>query len=300
MIKLVFTGTVLLFLASATAQAFTPQVFAPSVAASVHDEPVDGLGDSFNASPFEGLIRTQSTRADRAIQEYDVSSLSGQSIQSATLSGRVAVNNSFDNGVRTFDFVLYSGNGTADLSDYQISGTVVGSGQYHPPTDSFFTFNFDVSSEVGAVIAGGATSIGLRVEGTSSPSFPNILVTSDSMLDVVVGTAQVSSFCAGDGSGSPCPCGNLGAPDSGCANSVSTNGASIASIGTPSVLGAFNLSAVDLGRSGSPRAGEVSVPLVVLNWTARSVHWNVLIVAPKSVPMSIGIGHEPRLEHAIR
>lgn len=147
----------------------------PVVVASIHDEPRDGLGDSFNSSSFEGLLREQSTREDRAILEYDVSAFGGSSITIATVSGRVSVNNSFNNGVRTFDFLLYDGNGQADLSDFQISATVVGSGSYHPPPDTFFDFSFDVTAEVQGLITGGATHIGLKVDCSSNPNFPNIL-----------------------------------------------------------------------------------------------------------------------------
>ena len=219
-----------------------PQVFTPAVVASVHDEPVDGLGDSFNASPFEGLIRTQSTRADRAIQEYDVTAVAGQSILSATIHGRVAVNNATDNGVRTFAFRLYHGNGSADLSDYQVAATLAGTGQYHPPTDTSFTFQFDVTAQVQALLNGGATFIGLRAEGTSNPNFPNILVATDGHLDVVLGAGPIAAFCSpGLGGVMACPCSN---PPSGagrgCDNSAATGGASLAGSGIPS-LGADTL-----------------------------------------------------------
>lgn len=243
--KTLITGASALVALSSLAFAGVPTVIAPSVVASIHDEPVDGLGDSFNASPFEGLIRTQSSRADRAIQEYDVSAFTGQSIGAATLSGRVAVNNAFDNGVRTFDFLLYTGNGAADLGDYQVAANVVGTGQYHPPNDSSFTFQFDVTAEVQALLTGGATFVGLRVEGTSNPSFPNILVAADCHLDIDAGAPpQVSFFCPGDGSGTICPCGNNGSGAAGCANSANASGASIGFLGAPSVAGSFLLTAV--------------------------------------------------------
>jgi len=210
---------------------------APAVAFSVHDEPVDNLGDSFNLTPSEGLIRTQSSRADRAMHEYDVSAFTGQSISAATLSGRVSVNNAFDNGVRTFDFSIYDGNGAADLSDYQVAATVVGSGQYQPPMDSSFDYSFDVTSEVQALLLTGATHVGLRVEGTSNPSFPNVLSTSLGTLTIKLGPpASTTPFCFGDGTGNVCPCGNTGAVGMGCANSAGS-GALLASIGTPNVSG---------------------------------------------------------------
>jgi len=42
-------------------------------------------------------------------------------------------------------------------------------------------------------------------------------------------------YCFGDGTGGTCPCGNLGAPGNGCANSVNANGGNLASTGSASV-----------------------------------------------------------------
>ena len=113
-------------------------------------QPRDGLGDSFNA--LEGLIRELQSREDRAILEYDVSGFAGQTVTRAVFDGRVTVNNSQDNGPRTFDFLVYEGNGRPDLSDFEIDATFIGSGSYHPPDDMFFDFSFDVTSQVRTVI----------------------------------------------------------------------------------------------------------------------------------------------------
>jgi photosystem II stability/assembly factor-like uncharacterized protein len=43
------------------------------------------------------------------------------------------------------------------------------------------------------------------------------------------------AFCAGDGSGAACPCGNGGAPGSGCASSVNVSGAHLGAVGQPAV-----------------------------------------------------------------
>lgn len=48
------------------------------------------------------------------------------------------------------------------------------------------------------------------------------------------GCGADTAFCAGDGSGSPCPCGNLGAPGEGCANSTGS-GALLSTHGSSSV-----------------------------------------------------------------
>lgn len=218
----------------------TAQDFSPVVVASIHDEPPDGMGDLFNAPPFEGLLRKQTTREDRAIQEFDVSSLAGQNISSATLTGRVSVNNAFDNGLRTFDFLIYDGNGTAELSDYQIPATLVGSDSYAPPTDTSFDYSFDVTAAVGTLIANGSTFIGLRVDPTSNPNFPNILDDTLSVLSITIGGGVGSSYCFGDGSGTTCPCGNNGIAGHGCANSATSDGAQLSGAGSGSA-GAGNL-----------------------------------------------------------
>jgi len=55
-----------------------------------------------------------------------------------------------------------------------------------------------------------------------------------------------TSYCFGDGSGTPCPCSNIGAGGEGCANSTG-NGAELAGAGTDSVaLGNLVLSAINL------------------------------------------------------
>jgi hypothetical protein len=44
-----------------------------------------------------------------------------------------------------------------------------------------------------------------------------------------------TSFCAGDGTGTACPCGNNGSAGNGCASSVAASGASLTSTGLPSI-----------------------------------------------------------------
>jgi hypothetical protein len=49
------------------------------------------------------------------------------------------------------------------------------------------------------------------------------------------GPVAISSFCFGDGSGAPCPCGNSGGAGRGCENSISTGGALLGWTGNASV-----------------------------------------------------------------
>jgi hypothetical protein len=241
----------------------------PTVTASVRDQPLDGVGDSFNAVPFQGLIRISATLEDRAIQEFDVAAFTGATLTSGTLSGTMYVNNSFDVGPRGFDFLLYGGNGAADLTDFQITATLVGMASYHPPMQTSFTYSFDVTAATQTLLAGGATWIGLRVQSNTNPNFPNILDTTTSKLALVAAPTAGTPFCFGDGSGTACPCGNNGIPGNGCANSTFATGAQLtafgnagASAGTDTlVLTATNVSGPGLFFQGTgPAAGGAGFP----------------------------------------
>ncbi|MFN0007088.1 MAG: TolB family protein [Planctomycetota bacterium] len=61
--------------------------------------------------------------------------------------------------------------------------------------------------------------------------------TSQRSLFVYDGAPVFRSFCFGDGSGAPCPCGNSGSPGRGCQNSASTGGAMLAASGAASLAG---------------------------------------------------------------
>lgn len=65
-------------------------------------------------------------------------------------------------------------------------------------------------------------------------------------LSVVDAPSPYSTQCPGDGSGTPCPCGNTGASGAGCANSTG-HGALLIASGSPSIsAGSFALSATHL------------------------------------------------------
>ena len=206
------------------------QTFTPAVRASIKDSPRDGLGDAFSASPFEGLMRQTSTTEERAIQEFDLSSLAGATLQSATLSGSVYVNNSYDVGPRNFDFSLYAGNGAADLSDFEIASSVVGAGSYHPPSQASFTYSFDVTVAVQQLLNGNVTWIGLKADCASEPNYPNILDDASSRLTVVVATCgATTSFCS------------AGTTTNGCLATLSASGTPDANAGSGFVLSVAGL-----------------------------------------------------------
>jgi hypothetical protein len=225
---------VLLALVTGTAAATD---ITPAVRASIQDMPMDGLGDSFNAAPFEGVISKTSPQAEtRAIQEFNVSAFTGLSIQSAVISGKVSVNNAFDVGVRTFDFLLYTANGSAELSDFQIPATFVGTGSYYPPTPPNFTYSFDVTSVVQTMLNSGATWVGLKVVCASDPNYPNILDDATSKIVITLPVLVGVPFCFGYGTSGPCPCGNDSPTGSltGCLSSLAVGGKLIAT-GTASI-----------------------------------------------------------------
>jgi hypothetical protein len=67
----------------------------------------------------------------------------------------------------------------------------------------------------------------------------------------LVSSAPVPTvFCSGDGTGTPCPCGNAGLSGRGCANSIDPAGARLLPTGTPSV-GADTLALVGVGMPNS-------------------------------------------------
>lgn len=247
------------------------QTFAPAVRASIKDSPRDGQGDAFNAAPFEGLLRQTASTEDRAIQEFNLSSLAGATIQSATLSGQVAVNNAFDNGQRTFAFSLYAGNGVAELSDFQISAVAVGTGQYAPPSQSSFNYSFDVTSALSTLLSSGANFVGLKVDCTSEPNFPNILDAGNSRLIVVASSCgNVVSYCT------------PGTTALGCVGAMSAAGAPDASAGSGFVIRASNL---DGQRQGLIFYGVDNSSFAPLPWGFSS---SFLCVKPPTQRLPIG------------
>jgi hypothetical protein len=58
----------------------------------------------------------------------------------------------------------------------------------------------------------------------------------DCTLDSDCGSSPSTTFCAGDGTGTACPCGNTGQSGRGCDNSLSTGGGLLDATGFPSVL----------------------------------------------------------------
>ncbi|MFN0008986.1 MAG: hypothetical protein ACKVXR_13875 [Planctomycetota bacterium] len=90
---------------------------------------------------------------------------------------------------------------------------------------SLYNFRFDAN----AAPQSGTMTLGLWKSG--SP--PAITATGD--VPGGGGPIAIESFCHGDGSIGPCPCGNTGTPGRGCENSASTGGARLSATGNPSL-----------------------------------------------------------------
>ncbi|MFN0008022.1 MAG: hypothetical protein ACKVXR_08960 [Planctomycetota bacterium] len=127
------------------------------------------------------------------------------------------------------------GNVNFDGTDWNIA---VGGGQVVFSTDTFAanpsanavrwstTYNFRFDSDLPPV--NGSVSVGLFEPGTPTDvSIPAVVPVS--------GPPPFMSFCFGDGSAGPCPCGNVGMWWSGCDNSAGTGGALLSATGNASL-----------------------------------------------------------------
>ena len=69
---------------------------------------------------------------------------------------------------------MYDGNGVADLSDYEIASTVVGSLTW-PTLEDPSDFSIDATAELQTLLDGGATHAGFKATGVSENLFPSTL-----------------------------------------------------------------------------------------------------------------------------
>lgn len=82
-------------------------------------------------------------------------------------------------------------------------------------------------------IEGGATTPGCYFFGGAPNPFASFHLI---LFSNACGTPSTGTpFCFGDGTGTPCPCGNSGAPGRGCANSIIAAGAQLSATGTASI-----------------------------------------------------------------
>ncbi len=152
---------VLMAVAGLAGQA-TADTLNPVVVFGVEDNEFDGVGDDFSSASLASAIFTR-FREQRSFAEYDLSGLGGPAIESATITAVLDEGFSFGFGTTPADFAfdVYSGNGAADLSDFSIAGTTVGTVTLD---EDFDTYNLvlDVTDALQALVDGGATHLGLR------------------------------------------------------------------------------------------------------------------------------------------
>lgn len=143
--------------------------YTPVAAASIHDEPRDGTGDSFS-TPFDNTVKQFGAIEERAIVEFDLESARAAPVDLAVLDFMLAVG-SQGTPLRTFDISLYSGNGQGDLADFSLAGTRVGTVSMIG-SQGGDTYRLDVTAAVQALFAGGSRWVGVRVDAVneSTPS----------------------------------------------------------------------------------------------------------------------------------
>lgn len=160
---------------------------AAEVVASVSDAPPDGQGDSVATGLFGTIVSATAGEVRRSIREYDLGGLTTNGQTTFAVSGRITANNAIGVGPRDFDIVLYGANGAAQASDFEISGSVLGSVSYEPPLELLIDFDFDATAAAQALVQAGATHLGVRIEATNNP------VSTNATADVFVEVTGVSS-----------------------------------------------------------------------------------------------------------
>ncbi len=148
-----------------------------SVKFSVRDSGNNGTPDVLTDSGFfNGLIRNVSSNQDRALVEFDISSLAGQTILDAAIVGQIANNNSSGTWPRTYEFDLYSGNGLAELADYDVAGDLAGNAVWlFDDLSAGVPINLDITALLQGLVDGSASHAGFRIRPTSSNLFPSLL-----------------------------------------------------------------------------------------------------------------------------
>ena len=138
----------------------------PDVVASIHDSPIDGVGDSFNS--MTDLLRQidpeyaapADSQEDRAIAEMNLDALVTRDLASANIEFTLAINNSAGDD-RQFHVWAYAGNGVAELDDFSDPGILIGDVQL---LASPVTFNLDALAAVQSILDSGSGYIGLRFD----------------------------------------------------------------------------------------------------------------------------------------
>ncbi|MEN0021453.1 MAG: hypothetical protein AAF747_11300, partial [Planctomycetota bacterium] len=123
---------------------------------------------SFFSSTLSDAVETR-FRDRRAFAEFDIRQLDGPTIISASLATDVTEQFSFGFGISpaTFEVAIYSGNGQADLSDFDIAATPIGTVQYVEDFDTA-VLDLDARAALQSLVDSGATFAGVRIRAVET------------------------------------------------------------------------------------------------------------------------------------
>ena len=144
--------------------------FDPLFQASIRDQPLDGVADSFNSS--EWLVSQTSSAENRVVHEFDLSHFAGQRTGSASLDLELFINNGGGQSTRPFSIYLYDADGASTLDDYSVPGVYAGSATINT-SDGNKAFHVNITSALRTVLGRGATHVGVRID----PAGTNIFAT---------------------------------------------------------------------------------------------------------------------------
>lgn len=220
-----------LLIATSIAVADVADLHFPVVTASALDNNLDGIGDVLTDPST--LVQLDPGGEHRALLEFDITQTLLPNYTDIKIMVRIDALDTLNLGPRQFNFFLYDGDGVASLADFQVPGVLIGTEQFDPSVDPYLFAEITVTSVVSAMRLAGITHAGLRVQASSNPSGANEVNAGWTALLFEDCPVQ-NSFCFGDGTGTPCPCGNFGSAGSGCANSA-FSGAVLNSQGSTSI-----------------------------------------------------------------
>jgi len=136
----------------------------PNIVFGVVDDDEDGTADSFLSDSLQDSI---SDRFDdqATFAEYSIAGAEGPVVESAVIAGQLEEEFSFGFGTSpaTVSIEIYAGNGAADLSDFSIAATEIGTVTLVDGDPDLNDFSFDATDAVQTVLDAGADFVGLRV-----------------------------------------------------------------------------------------------------------------------------------------
>lgn len=160
--RVIAACTATLLIATTSAVHASAETITPAVAFAVVDNNFDGTPDQFASDSLSDAIFTR-FKDQRAFVEFDLGSLAGPVIESATITG--SLNEAFTFGFGTtpadFQFDLFNANGLADLADFNITGTTLGTVNLDEDFETY-ALSFDVTAALQSLVDAGATHAGFR------------------------------------------------------------------------------------------------------------------------------------------